>query len=271
MQNKMIAFFLSLCILCSPIKQPYDVYIFAGQSNAQGAIGVPAAQTTSAKIIKLTPAGWVTAQEPTNIYYQQPVSTWGYSPATPFALHLLSRNPRARIAIINCAMGGTSISQWKKGGDLYEKFLSLAKSQHVGEIRGIIFIQGESDTATPETAAAWEMKFIQFAKSIRADLGIKNLPIILPLLGTIPPWNSHLGWYTLRDIQIAMPTKIKNVSTVETIDLEKPDGYHYDRAGVEILAQRMADAVQDYQKKTAERISPLLDRKAKISKTIRRK
>ncbi len=171
-------------------------------------------------------------------------TSWGYSPSMAFALNLLSHNPRQRIAIINCAMGSTSISQWQRGGELYEKCISIATSQHKGIIRGIVFIQGESDTATPEAARAWGKQFAQFAHDFRADIGRPNVKIILPLLGTIPPYNQHLGWDLLSSLQPEFARKTGNVRTVETIDLTKPDGYHYDRAGVDILGQRCADAIK---------------------------
>ena len=54
-----------------------------------------------------------------------------------------------RIALVPCAVGGTPIRRWCRGGDLYKKMLARAKiAAEAGVLKGILWHQGEGDSHT---------------------------------------------------------------------------------------------------------------------------
>ena len=50
-------------------------------------------------------------------------------------------------------MGGTPLSRWSKGGDLYQNAVARAKvAMKDGTLQGVLWHQGESDSGSLETA-----------------------------------------------------------------------------------------------------------------------
>lgn len=81
------------------------------------------------------------------------------------------------MGLVPCAIGGTNISQWEKGGWLYENLLKRASAAG-GAPRAVLWYQGESDTATAAAAAEYSKKMKKMVRELRWDLKLPHLPII---------------------------------------------------------------------------------------------
>ncbi len=73
----------------------------------------------------------------------------GVSPALAFAREWQAAHPDDRVGLIPCAMGGSSIADWKPNRSSDSLYGSMLKRSYaarsMGEFRGLLFLQGESD------------------------------------------------------------------------------------------------------------------------------
>ncbi|KAL0458202.1 UNVERIFIED_CONTAM: putative carbohydrate esterase [Sesamum latifolium] len=77
----------------------------------------------------------------------------GIGPGLAFANSILKKNLSiGEIGLVPCAIGGTQISEWRRGGPLYEQLLSRAHAalQGGGIIRAILWYQVQVALASAE-------------------------------------------------------------------------------------------------------------------------
>ena len=87
------------------------------------------------------------------------------------------------VGIIPCAVGGTRIEQWKKGSELFENAVNQVElARKNSEIAGILWHQGESDTA-PERCEVYEENLDNLVNDLRTSAHLENVPFITGALG----------------------------------------------------------------------------------------
>jgi len=70
---------------------------------------------------------------------------------------MLKNDSSKVIGLIPCAVGGTKLKRWVKGGDLYENAIHRAlEAMKYGKIKAILWLQGESDSALEDDALTYE-------------------------------------------------------------------------------------------------------------------
>ncbi|KAL6013337.1 hypothetical protein ACLOJK_003830 [Asimina triloba] len=223
MPKRMLLSFLVIFLLlhsshakCRPrqLPNPADKHIFilAGQSNMSGRGGVrngtwngyiPLASHPSPAILRLSAAlQWEEAREP--LHADIDINkTCGVGPGMAFAGGISDN-----IGLVPCAIGGTKIMQWQRGGPLYSNMVGRAREglKEGGAITALLWYQGESDTITAEEADAYKANMEKFIKDVRLDLGMPLLPVIQVALA------SGEGPYieTVREAQmsIALPNVV---------------------------------------------------------------
>lgn len=88
------------------------------------------------------------------------------------------------IGLVPCARGGTSIKQWEKGGEdgYYDNMIKRAKAATEvgggGEIKALIWYQGESDTSYLNDAENYKGRLEKLVQNVRTDLNMPSLPIL---------------------------------------------------------------------------------------------
>lgn len=116
-----------------------------------------------------------------------PGKVCGVGPGLVFAASFLqahkSKNkgkPMPVIGLVPCAIGGTSITQWEKGGTLYTQMINRTRAalENGGALTALLWYQGESDATEKKLADQYEENLISFFKNVRADLNKDDLPII---------------------------------------------------------------------------------------------
>jgi sialate O-acetylesterase len=166
-------------------------------------------------------------------------------PGLPFAweLYRLSGVP---IALIPCALGGTSLEQWspaKKGEggkSLYGAMLRRAAAAG-GRIRGVVWYQGESDTGSAETAGTYLDRFVDFVAAVRSDLGNPDLCFLYVQLGRfIIASPTEPNWDTVREAQRLAEPKLGRAAVVPAVDGTMVDIIHLDTAGQVKVGRRLA-------------------------------
>ncbi|PWA28182.1 SGNH hydrolase-type esterase domain-containing protein [Artemisia annua] len=123
---------------------------------------------------------WQPATEPLHRdidYYR----ACGIGPGMAFANSLLRKDSSIGVVgLVPCAVGGTNISEWARGSQLYNQLIQRAHAavEGGGTIKGLLWYQGESDTITREDAELYKRRSERFFDHVRSDLGLPTLPIV---------------------------------------------------------------------------------------------
>ncbi|XP_004252534.2 probable carbohydrate esterase At4g34215 [Solanum lycopersicum] len=241
-----------------------NIFILSGQSNMSGRGGV-FNQTSSSGTISLTWDGivppecqpnpsvlrlnggltWVEAHEP--LHKDIDVNkTCGVGPGMSFANKLKMDDPDIGvIGLVPCAIGGTNITQWVRGGWLYNEMIRRTKValQGGGMIRGMLWYQGESDAIDLDDAKLYKGRLKKFFKDVRRDLELPTLPIVQVALATAP------GPYmeVIRKAQLGI--NLPNVRCVDAKGLPiGPDMLHLTTPAQVQLGEMLANAFLQIQK-----------------------
>ncbi|PHT83499.1 putative carbohydrate esterase [Capsicum annuum] len=240
-----------------PTSHVLNIFILAGQSNMSGRGGVvnhgqngmvnetwdgviPPECQSNLNILKLN-AGfqWVEAQEPLH----QDIDlgkVCGVGPGMSFANSVLKRDPNIGvIGLVPCAIGGTNISEWARGGVLYNHMIRRTEAalQGGGKLQGLLWYQGESDTQSLEDAKLYRFRLKRLFKNVLHDLQSPSLPVIQVALA------SSLGPYMEQIRKAQVGINLPNVRTVDAKGLPVGMDYvHITTLAQVQLGQMLADA-----------------------------
>ena len=167
-----------------------------------------------------------------------------FGPEVQFA-HAMSKTfPNDKIVIIKSVASGSAISEWLPGTPLYQGLLrqvGFVTKPATTNIEAIVWMQGETDARSAETAEQYEGNLKTFISNIRKDLKAKNVPFLI-------------GRITQKDINFPMEKQVRaaqdkvgkenpNILVIPTDDLSKIyDKVHYDAKGQVELGRRFAIA-----------------------------
>ncbi|XP_065872536.1 probable carbohydrate esterase At4g34215 isoform X2 [Euphorbia lathyris] len=172
---------------------PSQIFILSGQSNMAGRGGVirhphqhhkhwdhvvPPECQPDPNILRLTAdLQWIPAHEPLHADIDAN-KVCGVGPGMSFANAV--RDGAGSVGLVPCAVGGTAIKEWARGEKLYETMVLRAKEsvKEGGEIKCLLWYQGESDTMSEHDADAYQANMERFIQNVREDLGLPSLPII---------------------------------------------------------------------------------------------
>lgn len=213
-----------------------QLFLLIGQSNmaGRGPVG-PEDQRTNPRIFMLTKdLVWVPAKDP--LHQDRP--TAGVGLASEFARVIARAEPNASIGLIPCAVGSTSLDQWKAGGKLYQDAVARARvALRQGTLAGILWHQGENDSAADKVATYGD-RFAAMISQLRQDLGAGNVPVIMGELGRFRPasaaFNANLP-------AVARRVPLCAYVTAENLT-DKGDHLHFDTPSLHVLGARYAAA-----------------------------
>ncbi len=253
-----------------------DLWILAGQSNMEGVGNMTGVEEPSDRInVFRMRHQWDEAREPLHRLYEsvdrihyadrrgeKPLptleeantmaaqATKGAGLGLPFAKQMVARTG-VPVGLIPVAHGGTSMDQWNPanrgmGGDsLYGSFLATFKAVG-GKARGMLWYQGESDTASDDLVKAFGGKFNAFVEAVRQDTGDPNFPVFAVQIGcvgnTTPPLPFITTfWNAIQDQQRRLEQSIPGTGVVSSIDLPLDDLIHINTDGHKRLGKRLAN------------------------------
>nr|XP_043623561.1 probable carbohydrate esterase At4g34215 [Erigeron canadensis] len=226
-----------------------QIFILSGQSNMAGRGGVknkhwdkvvpddckPDPSTIHRLNANLI---WETAQEPLHADIDTR-KICGIGPGMSFA-NAIKDYIVGVIDLVPCAVGGTAIKEWAKGQKLYEDMVRRAKAavKSGGEIKCLLWYQGESDTDSLHVANCYKLDMENFVHNVRADLGLPDLPIIQVAIAS---GTDAKCIEVVREAQKAID--LPNVVCVDAKGLElKEDNLHLTTEAQVQLGHMLADA-----------------------------
>lgn len=224
------------------------VFIMAGQSNMAGRGFVEPQDTIPNKRILTIDKSlnWIYAKEPLHFY--EPSLT-GLDCGMSFAKKILDSIPEGfSIAMIPCAVGGSSIEQWInnetfRGVKLLDNFKEKVNfAKDYGKIKGIIWHQGESN-AKSELIPKYSQRLDSLINRFRFVIKNDTLPIILGELGSYAqPIEKQMKWDSINTVIQNIAMKDANLALVKTGDLKnKGDNVHFDSESQRKLGERYSE------------------------------
>lgn len=173
-----------------PAKENLWVFILAGQSNMAGRGKVEPMDTIpDPRILTINKTGEVIlAKEPLHFY--EPTLT-GLDCGLSFGKKLLNYIPDSvSILLLPTAVGGSAIQQWI-GDETYRNvslFSNFKEKTAIGKqhgiIKAILWHQGESDSASPETIEIYDKQLGVLFSKFRTEVGNPTLSICFGRLGS---------------------------------------------------------------------------------------
>lgn len=227
-------------------KTKLHLYLLIGQSNMVGrdTAGIESQpEDPNLGYLGGDDSHWFVAREPMHS------GGSGIGPGITFAGDMLKAGDGIKIGLVPCAVGGTPLSRWVKGGDLYVHALKRARvAMKVGELKGVLWHQGESDSNAAELAQSYETRLVQMFRDLREDLGMADLPIVVGQLGEFVQ-GSYVG--TVRTAIERVPASLPHVGLADSAGLkDKGDHLHFSAAAQQEFGHRYAAAMQELQKTT---------------------
>lgn len=215
-----------------PAPERMKLFLLIGQSNMAGRGKVEAQdKLENPRVFMLTKdLKWVLAKDP--LHFDKPVA--GVGPGSEFAREVLKADPGATIGLIPCAVGGTSLDQWKAGGALYKTAVERARqAMKQGRLAGILWLQGEADSA-PDKAATYATRFDAMIGRLRKDLKADKVPVVM---GEV----SHgYGNNDAVNVELAKAAKKVPLCALASSEGLGNKALHFNSADVRALGRRFA-------------------------------
>ena len=167
-------------------------------------------------------------------------ATAGISLGIGFALHLITHSSNAQIGLLPCAVGGTPLSRWMPGNDLYENAVSICKSalSQGDKLKGILWHQGEADSKDMPTANSYGPRLTKMITSIRSELRADHVTFVTGELGYFLQNHGSCKYFTHVN-QILRSVKLPNYACAKANGLtDLGDDVHFDGASLREFGRR---------------------------------
>lgn len=230
-----------LCLLAAafsgfgePQPDKLRLFLLIGQSNmaGRGKLGVEDVATNPRIFMLKKDLTWTRAKDP--VHFDTPRA--GVCLGSEFARVVLKAIPKAKIGLIPCAIGGSSLASWKPGGEHYAATIARTKiALRNGKLACILWHQGEADCA-PQQIAAYPSEFAALVAQLRKDLDAPEVPVIV---GEIGHFTDEADAFNRAVPKIA--AGVPRCDFVMADDLgHRGDHVHFDSASLRLYGARYA-------------------------------
>lgn len=231
-----------------------DLFLLIGQSNMKGRGIMPDEPKRDPRIVMvhLKDDAWYLARHPLHLTGDAQTFSGadnaGVGPGLAFAEAVAASDPKVRVGLIPCAVGGSAIALWQKGAKLYEPALRRAKlalqtaAPAKPRIRAALWLQGEAN-ANPAGLAVHEAKLLKLIDDLRADLALPGLPFIACTIGEMGDDAKLPDKAAMNQILLGLPGKRPHTACVDARDLKTHigDNVHFDTAAQTEIGKRYAE------------------------------
>lgn len=231
-----------------------DLFLLMGQSNMKGRGAMPAEPNRDQRIVMmhLKDDAWYIARHPLHLVGSAQTfagaDNAGVGPGLAFATAVAAREPKVRVGLIPCAVGGSPISLWQKGAKLYDETVRRAKHAVVAgaparaRLRGALWLQGEAD-ANDERLLVHDAKLLQLIDDLRRELATPELPFIACTIGEMSPDGNGRRKADMNRLLLSLPSRRPHTACVDARDLKSSigDNVHFDTPAQNEIGRRYAE------------------------------
>ena len=235
-----------------------NIFVLIGQSNMAGRGDIGQVEPLRHPNIHMFREDrWLPAKEP--LHTDKPDAA-GIGLGMSFAVELLKEYQTASIGLVPCAVGGTPLSRWMPGADLYENTLAITqKALDSGELKGILWHQGEADSTEERNSSTYGQRLASMIAALREELDAGSIPFLAGELGRFLVGHENYRYFAtvnhqLRDLVKTIPL----YGCVSSAGLsDKGDKLHFDSVSLRELGRRYA--AQYLKIIYANRLQPLIE------------
>ena len=217
-----------------------DIYLAIGQSNMAGRAEILPDLTAPVEDVYLfTGQEWVPATNPLNLYssIRKGVSMQRLGPVYGFARKMQRDNPENKIGLVVNAKGGTAIEEWMPGTLFFSEIISRARlAAKSGEVKGIIWHQGESDV---KEADQYLGKISYLINAVRDSLNLPGLPFVVGQMSEDKSIRKPLNALLLN-----LPKEMPNTAIALAYGTTTFDSTHFDSPSQLLIGERYADEMK---------------------------
>ncbi|WP_372796140.1 sialate O-acetylesterase [Pontiella sp.] len=228
--------------------KPMDLYLLIGQSNMAGR-GEVEKQDLKAhpQVFTLNKANeWVPAVDP--IHFDKAIA--GVGPGRAFGIAMAEQDPKVKIGLIPCAVGGTSITYWVPGAEHsktkthpYDDMLVRLKvAQQSGTLKGIIWHQGEADN---KRRSKYMERLTELIERLRTEAGDPELPFVAGLLEMDDRDGKEPR--AINAVIAKLPDVVAHTAVASSEGLVTKDGTHFESASAREMGRRFAEKMIELQ------------------------
>lgn len=249
---KYFVFFLKMAVFaalfcgCAGNKADYDVYLLIGQSNMAGRGIMEAEDTLNAidGVWLLGPEGTpVPATAPLNRYstIRKEIGMQQIGPGNSFSAEMHKATGRKILLVVN-ARGGSSLDEWmpwnKETGYFDAAVERTRQAMRYGELKAVLWHQGESDSGRPDT---YLDSLSVFVRGLRDSLDVGNVPFVA---GEVGHWTANADAFNGKLSHISEYIQSSDYVSSEGCSMLKDvSDPHFSRDGQLLLGRRYASKV----------------------------
>jgi hypothetical protein len=223
---RLIIAFSALLAIGSPASAAtIKTFLLGGQSNMVGIGNImdmpDALKAAQAHVIIYTAGtnsyGWTTLQPGVG------ASTGTFGPEVTFGRDMSQAFPSETIALIKVAWSGSSLAyDWRSPsaggtpGPDYANFVSEVRKAlasfpagNTPEIRGMCWMQGESDACDIYPASEYESNLRYLIADLRAEFNVPQMPFVIAMIDRTPTWKEYA---VVRQAEMNVANSVANVS-----------------------------------------------------------
>ena len=218
-----------------------EIFLLMGQSNMKGRGKMPAQPLNDPQILMMhKPSdGYFLARHPLHLTGHpndfSGSDNAGVGPGLAFARAIANARPDSRVLLIPCAVGGTGVNAWQKGQRLYEETVRKARlalkqaPQSKAQISAALWLQGESDSTSPEKLSAYQERLDALIAALRSDLNSPRLPFIACTIGELKESNVD-DRMAINKILLDLPNRVPQSACIDSRKFARSIGdmVHFD-------------------------------------------
>lgn len=175
---------ICFALLASMAWAQEDVFLLIGQSNmaGRGLVEEEDKRPIPGVFVFNKERQWAPAVDP--LHWDRP-DRIGVGLGRSFAATLLRMQASTSVGLVPAAFGGSALDEWMPGTEHYKNAVERTKAALAkgGKLRGILWHQGEADSASPERSSTYRARFQKFIAALRRELGAEQVPVIVGELG----------------------------------------------------------------------------------------
>lgn len=233
----------------------FHLYILMGQSNmaGRGVITDSLKKEGNARVFMLDKNGdFIPAKHP--VHFDKP-RVAGVGPGLAFGIKMAQDNPKVKIGLIPCAVGGSPIDHWQAGAydeatkthPYDDAVLRIKNAMKFGVIKGVLWHQGESDSS-PEKSAVYLKKLEELILRVRKLSGNPHLPFIVGQLARYRPIYQNINTQLEK-----LPAEVPFTALVSSERLtHKGDTTHFNGPSADEFGRRFAIKMEKVQQKKSK-------------------